>query len=235
MNQSSNVEYQNFQRIYAELLKEPKIRFVGFVDYMGNLIMGGFRNGVIPLKEESERQKIFLEVALRVRTREDFDSNVGPVKYASSRRDKIVMMTFPILGKILFLSTEPDVEIDPMARKIIKVCGIQSTETNNEIRKKKCVPCEGGISPLTPEEIKKNLEKVPGWKLKTNSIEREFDFGGFTEAIKFVNTVAELAEEEGHHPDICVHWNKVVLEIWTHAINGLSENDFVLASKVNKI
>jgi len=117
-------EYQKYQRIYEELLKEPKIRFVGFVDYMGNLLIGGFRKGVTPLKEESERHKIFLEVALRVRTREDFDPDVGPVKYAASRRTRVVMMTFPLMNKILFVSMEPDVEIDTMAKKIIKICGI---------------------------------------------------------------------------------------------------------------
>ena len=98
---------------------------------MGNLIIGSFRKGVTPLKDESERQKIFLEVALRVRTREDFDSNVGPVKYAASRRDKVVVMTFPVFNEILFVSTEPNVEIDPMARKIPKICEIQS-ESENE-------------------------------------------------------------------------------------------------------
>ena len=119
-----SLEYQKYQRIYEELLKEQKIRFVGFVDYMGNLLIGGFRNGVTPLKEESERQKIFLEVALRVRTREDFDPNVGPVKYAASRRSRIVMMTFPLINNILFVSMEPNVELDTMAKKIIKICGI---------------------------------------------------------------------------------------------------------------
>jgi hypothetical protein len=121
---TSDFEYQKYQNVYEELLKEPKIRFVGFVDYMGNLLIGGFRNGVTPLKEESERHKIFLEVALRVRTREDFDSNVGPVKYAASRRSKIVMMTFPLRNKILLVSSEPDIEMDTMAKKIITICGI---------------------------------------------------------------------------------------------------------------
>ena len=121
---TSGFEYQKYQRIYEELLKEPKIRFVGFVDYMGNLLIGGFRKGVTPLKGESERHKIFLEVALRVRTREDFDSNVGPVKYAASRRSKIVMMTFPLRNKILLVSSEPDIEMDTMAKKIITICGI---------------------------------------------------------------------------------------------------------------
>jgi len=117
-------EYQKYQRIYEELLKEPKIRFIGFIDYMGNLLLGGFRKGVTPLKGESERQKIFLEVALRVRTREDFDPDVGPVKYAASRRARVVMMTFPLMNKILFVSMEPDVEMDTIAKKIIKICGI---------------------------------------------------------------------------------------------------------------
>lgn len=117
-------EYQKYQRIYEELLKEPKIRFAGFVDYMGNLLIGDFRTGVTPLKEESERHKIFLEVALRVKTREDFDYDVGPVKYAASRRSKIVMMTFPLKNKILLVSSEPDVKIDIMAKKIITICGI---------------------------------------------------------------------------------------------------------------
>ena len=117
-------ENQKYSRKIEELLKEPEIRFAGFVDYMGNLILGNFRKGVLPLKDESERRKIFLEVALRVRTREDFDYKVGPVMYAASRRAKVVMMTFPVKDKILFVSVEPDVEIDTIAKKIIKICGI---------------------------------------------------------------------------------------------------------------
>jgi len=121
---TGSLEYQKYQRIYEELLKEQKIRFVGFVDYMGNLLLGGFGKGVTPLKEESERHKIFLEVALRVKTREDFDPDVGPVKFAASRRSKVVMMSFPLRNNILFVSMEPDVELDTMAKKIIKICGI---------------------------------------------------------------------------------------------------------------
>ena len=102
-------EYQKYQKKFEELLEESEIRFAGFIDYMGNLVLGGFRDGISPLKDESERQKIFLEVALRVRTREDFDHDVGPVKYAASRRNKVVMMTFPVKDKILFVSTDPDV------------------------------------------------------------------------------------------------------------------------------
>ena len=120
----SSFKYQKYQKIYEELLKEPKIRFIGFIDYMGNLLVGGFRKGINPLKEESERYKIFLEVALRVKTREDFDHDVGPVKCAASRRTRVVMMTFPLANKILFVSMEPDVEVDTIAKKIIKICGI---------------------------------------------------------------------------------------------------------------
>ena len=125
MTQPENdFEYQKYQRICKKLLKEPEVRFVGFVDYMGNLIFGDFRKGVTPLKKESERRKIFLEVALRVRTREDFDPGVGPVMYAASRRSKVVMMTFTVKDKILFVSADPAVEIDTLAKKIIKICGI---------------------------------------------------------------------------------------------------------------
>ena len=125
MTQSKeSFEHQKYQRKLEELLKEQEIRFVGFVDYMGNLILGDFRKGVTPLKGESERRKIFLEVALRVRTREDFDYDVGPVKYAASRRNKVVMITFPVKDKILFVSADPDIEIDTLAKKIIKICGI---------------------------------------------------------------------------------------------------------------
>lgn len=100
---------------------------------------------------------------------------------------------------------------------------------------KKCVPCEGGMPPLTAEEIEKYLPEVPDWEVLDNKkIQREFKFKDFKEAMAFVNKVADLAESEGHHPDIHLHnWNKVRLELSTHAIGGLSENDFILAAKVS--
>ena len=82
---------------------------------------------------------------------------------------------------------------------------------------------------------KKNLVKVPNWKLNGKKIEREFVFTDFKDAMKFVNKVADLAEDEGHHPDFHVHWNKVLVELWTHSMNGLSENDFIVAAKINNI
>jgi len=104
-----------------------------------------------------------------------------------------------------------------------------------ELHEKKCIPCESGGTPLSEAEAKRNLEKVTPWILNRNKIEREFIFKDFKEAMKFVNHIADLAEYEGHHPDIHIHWNKVMLELWTHSMNGLSENDFILAAKINKI
>ncbi len=102
---------------------------------------------------------------------------------------------------------------------------------------KKCVPCEGGIPPLTAEEIEKfQKELTLTWEVKEGmKIWHEFTFRNFVEAIAFVNKVAELAEEEGHHPVIKVDFNKVKIKLWTHAINGLSDNDFILAAKIEKI
>ncbi len=84
-------------------------------------------------------------------------------------------------------------------------------------------------------KAKKLLEKVEGWKLTDNKIQRIYRFKDFQESIKFVNKVAKLAEDEGHHPDIKILWNKVTLALTTHAINGLSQNDFILAAKINQI
>lgn len=102
---------------------------------------------------------------------------------------------------------------------------------------KKCVPCEGGVPPLTREESEKFLIETPGWEIVENGkkIKREFKFKDFKEAIAFVNKVAQLAEDEGHHPDSHIYYSRVILELWTHAIGGLSENDFILAAKINEL
>ena len=103
------------------------------------------------------------------------------------------------------------------------------------LSKKKCVPCEAGTPQLNIDKINKFLTQIPTWVLKDNHLFRKFKFKNYLEAMKFVNSVAEIAELEGHHPDFSVHYNKVDIEIWTHAINGLSENDFILAAKIDKI
>ncbi len=98
-----------------------------------------------------------------------------------------------------------------------------------------CVPCEGGTQPLLKGEAQQYHTEVPLWSLHQKSIEREFKFKNFKEAMIFVNKIAELAENEGHHPDLHVFYNKVRLQLSTHAIGGLSVNDFILAAKVDLI
>ncbi len=105
-----------------------------------------------------------------------------------------------------------------------------------DLTTKKCVPCEGGVDPFTEDEANRFLKEVVDWKIMDNKIEKDFKFKDFNKAIMFVNKVAELAESEGHHPDILVYsWNNVKITTYTHAIGGLSENDFILAAKINKL
>jgi 4a-hydroxytetrahydrobiopterin dehydratase len=100
-----------------------------------------------------------------------------------------------------------------------------------------CVPCRGGIPPLTEAAARELSAKTPGWSLAeaATRLERRFEFRDFVAAMQFVNRVADVAEKEGHHPDIAIHWNKVDLTLWTHKIGGLHENDFILAAKVNRL
>ena len=108
----------------------------------------------------------------------------------------------------------------------------------SNLKNKKCVPCEGGVAPLTPDEYGAYLRsELLGWiAVNEKQIEKEYKFKNFKEALAFVNKVGELAEAEGHHPDINLHgWNKVKLTLSTHAIGGLSENDFILASKIEEL
>ncbi len=95
-----------------------------------------------------------------------------------------------------------------------------------------CVACEAGTPPLSVEQAEEMMDQVPGWDLQENKLTRRFRFKDFKEAMAFVNKVADLAESEGHHPDIYISWNRVCLELTTHAIKGLSENDFIMAAKV---
>jgi len=102
---------------------------------------------------------------------------------------------------------------------------------------KTCVPCRGGIPPLTEEKAREYASATPGWRLaeRGTRLARLFEFAGFKTAMQFVNRVADVAEEEGHHPDIAIHWNKVELTLWTHKIGGLHENDFILAAKIDRL
>ena len=106
-----------------------------------------------------------------------------------------------------------------------------------ELASRACVPCRGGTPPLSADSAKKYQKAVPRWSLFEGSarIVRRFEFRDFVQAMEFVNRVAGLAETQGHHPDIAIHWNKVDLELWTHAIGGLHENDFILAAKIDRL
>lgn len=105
-----------------------------------------------------------------------------------------------------------------------------------QLSEKNCVPCEGGVKPFTRQEAKRYLKQVNGWFIVRKEIEKEFKFKDFKEALGFINKVGDIAEEEDHHPDIYLHsYKRVKITLSTHAIKGLSENDFILAAKIDKI
>ena len=110
----------------------------------------------------------------------------------------------------------------------------------NELTKKKCVPCEGGLPAMDISQIHKYQKKVDGWDIKPNDkknyfLEKIFKFKNFKESQDFINDVGKISEIEGHHPDITFGWGYAKINITTHAIEGLSENDFILAAKIDQI
>ena len=109
----------------------------------------------------------------------------------------------------------------------------------DDLLKKKCQPCEGGIMPFDISEIHKYQKKVDGWEIledkKIFFLHKNFNFKNFKESQKFINKVGEISEKEGHHPDISFGWGYAKVKITTHAIEGLSENDFILAAKIDQI
>lgn len=106
-----------------------------------------------------------------------------------------------------------------------------------DLTSKHCVPCEGGTVPLLRTEAEEMMKQVPEWHLWPDGkmISREFAFKNFADAFAFATKIAAIAEKEGHHPDLLVSWGKVGVELSTHAIPGLSENDFILAAKIDAI
>ena len=110
----------------------------------------------------------------------------------------------------------------------------------SDLLNKKCTPCEGGVIPFDISEIHKYQKKIDGWSLSKNEkkiffLEKKFDFKNFEESQNFVNDVGKISESEGHHPDITFGWGYAIINITTHAIEGLSENDFILAAKIDRI
>jgi 4a-hydroxytetrahydrobiopterin dehydratase len=105
-----------------------------------------------------------------------------------------------------------------------------------DLAQKDCVPCRGGVAPFGEQQIRPLLQQLDGWRAESNhQLAKTYEFPDFMRGLAFTNRVAELAEEQGHHPDILLSWGKVKLVIWTHAIDGLSENDFVLAAKCDRL
>ncbi len=105
------------------------------------------------------------------------------------------------------------------------------------LSQKKCVPCNKGCEPLSPEKAAELLKQLPGWEFtkEGKAIRRRFSFKNFMQALDFVNSLAPIAEAENHHPDLQLGWGYVECMLWTHDIGGLHENDFIIASKINRL
>ena len=106
----------------------------------------------------------------------------------------------------------------------------------SELASKTCVPCRGGVPALKGVELENLKKQLPGWNVVSDHhLHRRFDFPDFVQALAFVNKVGELAEQQGHHPDILLTWGKVEITIWTHKVDGLTESDFILAAKIDQL
>jgi hypothetical protein len=125
---SENLFKQKLDKIFSE----KEIRFAGFVNMKGDLEEGKFREDIVPFENDKEQQRIFRELALRISTRKKFDYSMGAVKYSASRREKLVMMSFPLKNTILLITAEPNVNIDRLAYKIIQILGKDRSEFYGE-------------------------------------------------------------------------------------------------------
>ena len=106
----------------------------------------------------------------------------------------------------------------------------------SDLASRECVPCRGGVPPMRDDEIKKFLDELQGWEVeRSHHLRKVYEFKNFREALSFVNRVGELAEEQGHHPDISFGWGRDEITIWTHKIDGLTESDFILAAKIDRL
>jgi 4a-hydroxytetrahydrobiopterin dehydratase len=103
----------------------------------------------------------------------------------------------------------------------------------DDLRHMRCRPCDRGTPKLDQAQLTALGPRVPRWTIAAERLQRRITFDGFLDAIRFVNRMAELAEAEDHHPDFCVHYRQVDVTLWTHAVGGLSENDFILAAKID--
>ena len=105
-----------------------------------------------------------------------------------------------------------------------------------DLASKTCVPCKGGVPPLKGQELESYLKQVEGWSaVREHHLSKTFKFPDFRQALDFVNRVGEVAEQQGHHPDIFLAWGRTEITLWTHAIDGLSESDFIMAAKIDQV
>lgn len=105
-----------------------------------------------------------------------------------------------------------------------------------DLASRECVPCRGGVPPMSGDEIEKFISELQGWEVEgSHHLRKVYEFKNFREALSFVNRVGELSEEQGHHPDICFGWGRAEITIWTHKIDGLTESDFILAAKIDRL
>ena len=108
--------------------------------------------------------------------------------------------------------------------------------TECSLADQKCIPCRGGVPALTPEQIQPLMQQLNGWTLQDDKkLTKQYDFQNFVQAMEFANAITPVAEEEGHHPDLYVAWGKVVVYLWTHKIDGLTESDFYMAAKIDRV
>ena len=105
-----------------------------------------------------------------------------------------------------------------------------------DLAERECIPCRGGVPSLKSDEIREFSEQLKEWQvIDEHHLQKAYGFKDFRESLDFVNRVGELAEQQGHHPDICFGWGKAEVSIWTHKVNGLTESDFVLAAKIDRL
>jgi 4a-hydroxytetrahydrobiopterin dehydratase len=113
-----------------------------------------------------------------------------------------------------------------------------AAQSPTQLRGKKCLPCEGGVDPYTPEQAREQLAALEGWRITHDGkrIRKDWKVKNFMAGMRFFSDAARVAEEDGHHPDLHIEgYRNVSVELWTHAINGLSENDFILAAKIDAL
>ena len=107
---------------------------------------------------------------------------------------------------------------------------------SEQLADKQCVPCRGGVPPLKGEDLQQMLKNVPQWSVvNEHHLTRAYKFPDFKQALDFVNKVGALAEDQGHHPDIILAWGKAEITLWTHKIDGLTESDFIMAAKIDRL